>query len=432
MRRLVAAVVAGAWSCCSSAAPALVARGSVDDAPAATAARPRSRPPAAPPATPAARRRRWRRFYAQHLDWSACGDGDRVRDADRAARLRRPDGRDHRAAAAQGAGRRPGVADRLAGGQPRRSGRARHVVRRSAGRVLRRPAARRTSTSSASTRAAPATARPVDCLSDAELDAYLAGDPDPDTPAEVAAFTAAAAAARRAAARRLSGALAAHVSTVEAARDMDVLRAALGERELNYFGASYGTKLGATYAELFPAAGRPVRARRRRRPRRSAPAQLALQQAAGFETALRAYVANCVESTVGCFLGDSVDAGLAHDQQLSLDRIAQQPLPAGRPRADGRQRVLRHRRAALQPRLLDPAEPGAARGARRRRLAAAAARRRLRRAQPRRHLPEQLARGVLRHQLPRRPVVDPAARCPRSSRPSRRRRRPSAGSSPGA
>ena len=33
---------------------------------------------------------------------------------------------------------------------------------------------------------------------------------------------------------------------------MDVLRAALGHEQLDYFGASYGTKLGATYAELFP------------------------------------------------------------------------------------------------------------------------------------------------------------------------------------
>ena len=51
---------------------------------------------------------------------------------------------------------------------------------------------------------------------------------------------------------RLSGALAAHVSTVESARDMDILRAALGDGALNYLGFSYGTKLGATYAQLFP------------------------------------------------------------------------------------------------------------------------------------------------------------------------------------
>ncbi|MEZ4364404.1 MAG: alpha/beta hydrolase [Kofleriaceae bacterium] len=48
------------------------------------------------------------------------------------------------------------------------------------------------------------------------------------------------------------GPLATSVGTNNVARDMDVLRAALGERELNYLGFSYGTILGASYATLFP------------------------------------------------------------------------------------------------------------------------------------------------------------------------------------
>jgi pimeloyl-ACP methyl ester carboxylesterase len=43
-----------------------------------------------------------------------------------------------------------------------------------------------------------------------------------------------------------------HVSTANVARDMDLLRQALGESSLTYLGASYGTYLGATYANLFP------------------------------------------------------------------------------------------------------------------------------------------------------------------------------------
>ena len=43
-----------------------------------------------------------------------------------------------------------------------------------------------------------------------------------------------------------------YVGTQNAARDMDVLRAALGERQLTYLGKSYGTFLGAWYAQLFP------------------------------------------------------------------------------------------------------------------------------------------------------------------------------------
>ncbi|OIJ63485.1 alpha/beta hydrolase [Streptomyces mangrovisoli] len=51
---------------------------------------------------------------------------------------------------------------------------------------------------------------------------------------------------------RYSGPVAAHIGTTEAARDLDVLRAALGDKKLNYLGFSYGTRLGAVYAAEFP------------------------------------------------------------------------------------------------------------------------------------------------------------------------------------
>jgi pimeloyl-ACP methyl ester carboxylesterase len=51
---------------------------------------------------------------------------------------------------------------------------------------------------------------------------------------------------------RRSGALLRHVSTADTARDLDVLRQAVGDRRLSYYGFSYGTFLGATYANLFP------------------------------------------------------------------------------------------------------------------------------------------------------------------------------------
>jgi pimeloyl-ACP methyl ester carboxylesterase len=50
-----------------------------------------------------------------------------------------------------------------------------------------------------------------------------------------------------------NGALLEHVSTAETARDLDLLRQAVGDDALNYLGLSYGTLLGATYANLFPA-----------------------------------------------------------------------------------------------------------------------------------------------------------------------------------
>jgi pimeloyl-ACP methyl ester carboxylesterase len=166
---------------------------------------------------------------------------------------------------------------------------------------------------------------PLDCLTDAQLDALVAADPDPDTAAEVARSDRLV--------RRLgqgcvdrTGELAGHVSTAEAARDIDVLRAALGDADLSYFGASYGTFLGATYAELFPdRVGRMV-LDGALDPSLSS-LELNLVQAKGFETALRAYVARCVDSG-GCFLGGSVDAGTQRIRQL-LDQLDRQPLRAG-------------------------------------------------------------------------------------------------------
>lgn len=164
---------------------------------------------------------------------------------------------------------------------------------------------------------------PVDCLSDEELDEYIAGDPTPDTAAERAAYVrwteriGAGCAAR-------SPEIAAHVTTVEAARDMDVLRAALGEARLDYFGASYGTKLGATYADLFPRrVGRfvldgaldPTLTTR----------QLNLGQAAGFERALQAYAADCVAQE--CSLGGSVEEVLGSITEV-VERVDREPLPA--------------------------------------------------------------------------------------------------------
>jgi pimeloyl-ACP methyl ester carboxylesterase len=50
----------------------------------------------------------------------------------------------------------------------------------------------------------------------------------------------------------LNKAILPHASTANAARDMDGIRAALGDKKLNYLGFSYGTFLGATYTSLFP------------------------------------------------------------------------------------------------------------------------------------------------------------------------------------
>ncbi|MBF8185695.1 alpha/beta fold hydrolase [Nonomuraea sp. K274] len=52
--------------------------------------------------------------------------------------------------------------------------------------------------------------------------------------------------------RERTGPLYDHVDSVDVARDLDALRAALGERRLTFYGISYGTLIGQMYAELFP------------------------------------------------------------------------------------------------------------------------------------------------------------------------------------
>lgn len=163
---------------------------------------------------------------------------------------------------------------------------------------------------------------PVDCITDAELDAFVAADPDPDTPEEVARADRLVA-ELGAGCLRESGELARHVSTEEAARDVDIIREVLGDRRLSWFGASYGTLLGATYAELFPhRVGRMV-LDGAIDPTLSN-IEMGLVQAHGFEVALRSYVGACVDAG-SCFLGDSVDEGIQRIRRF-LDQVERKPI----------------------------------------------------------------------------------------------------------
>jgi pimeloyl-ACP methyl ester carboxylesterase len=164
---------------------------------------------------------------------------------------------------------------------------------------------------------------PIECLNDAGLDRLLASDPDPDTPAEVTANEALLKNFGRQCLKH-SGALLGHVSTVDAAKDMDILRALVGDAKINYFGASYGTYLGATYANLFPGrVGRmvldgavdPA----------LTPRQAGLTQAKGFQTALDAYVDDCIQQP-DCPLGRDREAALQRISEF-LDQLDRHPLP---------------------------------------------------------------------------------------------------------
>jgi pimeloyl-ACP methyl ester carboxylesterase len=163
---------------------------------------------------------------------------------------------------------------------------------------------------------------PVDCLSDEQMDRFLAFDADPGTPEGMAALRQEARTFGQGCAAD-AGALLGHVDTVSAARDMDVLRAVLGDDRLHYLGKSYGTFLGATYAELFPhRVGRLVL------DGAIDPAlsydEVSIGQAEGMERALRAYVEDC-PNREHCPLRGGVEDGLAQIRSV-VDAAEQRPL----------------------------------------------------------------------------------------------------------
>ncbi len=167
----------------------------------------------------------------------------------------------------------------------------------------------------------------VTCLNDKQTDAFSAADGTPDTPAEVTdleKYSKQFADACEANSAKLLS----HIGTEDAARDIDVLRVALGDDKLNWLGASYGTLLGATYAGLFPTkVGRMVL------DGALDPAltnnELAHGQAKGFEVALRRFVEDCAKQS-DCPLPRDTQAGMDRVKQF-LDDLDANPLSTGDP-----------------------------------------------------------------------------------------------------
>jgi pimeloyl-ACP methyl ester carboxylesterase len=164
---------------------------------------------------------------------------------------------------------------------------------------------------------------PVECIDDSTLDELFAADGTPDTPAEVDEL-AEVSAAFGPGCEAASPDVAPHMDTESAARDMDILRALLGDERLNYLGKSYGTFLGAQYAELFPErVGRVVLDGVL--PGSLNSDEITLGQAKAFEVALRRFVEDCA-TYEDCPLPRDVDEGVQRIQQF-LAELDQQPLP---------------------------------------------------------------------------------------------------------
>ncbi|MEU3845353.1 alpha/beta hydrolase [Streptomyces sp. NPDC028635] len=163
---------------------------------------------------------------------------------------------------------------------------------------------------------------PVSC-GEGEDDAFAAaGAPD-----ELADPRAALEQLRQAAAAcaRHSGPVLRHIGTVDAARDLDVLRAALGDGKLNYLGFSYGTRLGAVYAAEFP--GKVGRVVLDGVDTLTEPlAEQGIAGAQGQQVALDDFVDWCVQD-IACPLGQ--DARSAREQVVKLvHSMDRDPVPS--------------------------------------------------------------------------------------------------------
>ena len=131
--------------------------------------------------------------------------------------------------------------------------------------------------------------QPLRCLTDSQEDYFLGGDGSVQNAADLASAIAAsklmASSCAKAAGNKLG-----HYSTVDTARDMEILRILLKDPKLNYLGKSYGTYLGTLYAALFPSTTGRMVLDGAVDPLVSVQDQN-LTQAKGFDTALQAFLA---------------------------------------------------------------------------------------------------------------------------------------------
>ena len=121
-----------------------------------------------------------------------------------------------------------------------------------------------------------------------------------------------------------SGDIIEFVGTNNSARDIDVIRRALGEETISYFGFSYGSELGAAWVTLFPDTVRAAVLDGASDPNAD-PLESSLQQLGGFEASLSTFLAQCSDDDDCAFHNDG-DAEGAFDALLT--DIDEAPLPS--------------------------------------------------------------------------------------------------------
>jgi pimeloyl-ACP methyl ester carboxylesterase len=170
----------------------------------------------------------------------------------------------------------------------------------------------------------------IDCLNDPEWEverADLDVDPSPagvqQTEAENQQY------AQRCTGRSGGPEVLENVGTRDVVRDLDILRAVLGDDRLNYVGYSYGTRIGSSYAEAFPQNVRAMVLDGALDPTQSTVDRVVAQNA-GFQQAFEAYAAACAQQPT-CPLGTDPAQATARFQALTRPLIdAPAPAEGGR------------------------------------------------------------------------------------------------------
>jgi pimeloyl-ACP methyl ester carboxylesterase len=184
---------------------------------------------------------------------------------------------------------------------------------------------------------------PIVCADPAGLARYLDLDPEPSTPAALATMIAGDRTFASGCESR-SGQELPYVSTADAAMDLDVVRQALGDAQLTYLGFSYGTSLGAAYAERYPSHVRALVLDGALDPALPVITELD-QQAAALEGQLRQFFTTCT-ATPSCAWKPGPDPMGAFEALLA--RVRATPLPARKtPRTVGPAELLFGTAAAL-------------------------------------------------------------------------------------
>lgn len=173
----------------------------------------------------------------------------------------------------------------------------------------------------------------VDCVD--QYDQYFGLDSPPDTPGEKQALIDAGLAFDKKC-EEGSGSILPYISTRASATDMNTIREALGEDKISYFGFSYGSELGATWATLFPATVRAAVLDGAVDPNSTA-LEEGISQATGFEHQLNAFLANCAKTPSCAFYNNGAPSVALDNLLLAIDS---QPLVVSADRTPVTQGVM--------------------------------------------------------------------------------------------